>query len=299
MTARIVDSRWCRELWFGVIVLLVALSAAVASAQQAPPSKGTQKDRARAAFSAHRQARELALRKRVQDFYSLLQLGRWDQAASFIEPDSLDSFRKQPKGSFMGFEVQSVRLGPAAQDAMVVVNMRIINSISPTPVAMPQTSRWHWIKDDWYLEVPSTAEQGEGLQTMFRSPKGARPTATSQPEDLKFKGHRFKLGTVRGGEVKVARFPFTNVTDHPVTLSSVDTFCDCLQAKLGKKEFKPGESGEVDIAFDPKGFERDYIQTILVKTSPGDLKTFLTVTAFVVPAEEPTRKPGATVKPGS
>ena len=297
-TARIVDPQQYYKS-IGVAVLLIILGAGVGLAQQASHSKQTQKEQVRAVVSARVQAREVTLRKRVQDLYGLLQLGRWDQAESFIAPDSRDNFRKQPKSPFLGFEVQSVRVSPQAQAALVVVNMRIMNTLSPTPIAMPQTSRWKWIQNDWYLEVPNPAEQGEGLKTAFGGSASSRSAAAPRPEDLKFKGHRFKLGLVHTDEVRVARFPFTNVTDHTVTLSSVNTFCDCLQVKTEKKEFKPGESGELAIAFDPKGFERDYVQTILVKTDPGDLTTYLTVTAFVVPPELHPAGKGAAGKPAS
>lgn len=285
------------------IALFLTLDAVflstVVTAQQVSRPKQTQMDQVHATVAARLRGREATLRKRAQDLYSLLQVGHWDQAESFVAPDTLDNFRKQAKSPFLGFEIQSVRVAPNGEGGVVLLNMRVVNTFSPGPTVMPQTSRWRWIKGDWYLEVPSPAEQGEGLKAMFNGRKGAQSTVASQPEDLKFKGHRFKLGMVHDSEVAVARFPFTNVTDHSVTLSGVDTFCDCLQAKTEKKEFKPGESGEIEIAFDPKGFEREYIQTILVKTEPGDLKTYLTITAFVVTAEEPTRKPGSRVKPGS
>ena len=107
------------------------------------------------------------------------------------------------------------------------------------------------------------------------------------------------MGMIQPGQIKVARFPFTNVTDHPVTITSIETFCDCLKAKIDKKEYKPGESGEVAIEFNPKGFERDYGATILVKTDPGDIPTHLTVLGFVVPSWPPNNKPAAKGNPGS
>jgi uncharacterized protein DUF1573 len=284
----------------GLVLLLLLVCGAWPLTQtrgQSSGSKQTQKDMT--AMSARRHGgREIVLRKRVQDFYGLLQLGHWDQAESFIAPDSLENFRKQPRGAFLGFEVQSVSVAPTGEAGMAVVDMRTMNSLSPMPVAMPQTSRWRWINGDWYLEVPNPADQGEGFKALFDEPKETKPTA-SRPEDLKFKGHRYRLGMVRSGEVRVAHFPFTNVTDHPVTLSSVNTFCDCLQAKIDKKEFKPGESGELDITFDPKGFQREYSQSIIVKTDPGDLTTYLTVMGFVVTDEAPSKKRVAKAKPSS
>ena len=45
------------------------------------------------------------------------------------------------------------------------------------------------------------------------------------------------------GEVKVARFAFTNVSQRVVTVAEVQTGGDYLEMTTQQKEFKPGEAG--------------------------------------------------------
>jgi len=233
--------------------------------------------------------REESLRKRAEEFYQLLQLGRVDQAEAYIALDSKENFRKEPKGFFLGFKVDSIKLQPDGRAATVLVQTQVImGNTGGSPVTMPRTSHWTWVDGLWYLVESPPATQGENMKALFSAP-GTRGQA--RPEELKFKYHLYVLGKIQPGQITAARFPFTNVTDHTVTLTSVNTFCDCLRVKAGKKEFKPGESGELNIEFDPKGFELSYVETILVKTDPGDLTAYLTVSGYVVPPPRESPKP--------
>ncbi|HEV2495143.1 MAG TPA: DUF1573 domain-containing protein [Terriglobia bacterium] len=241
-----------------------------------------------------------ALRKRAQDFYGLMQLARWDQAEGFISADTRENFHKAQKSPFLGFNVGSVEVAPGGVDATVEVTMQIVTSnvAAPGPINVPQKSRWRRVDGVWYMIVPPPENSGAQLGNLFG--KGApKSQVAPRAEDLKFKGHRYILGKIGSDQLQTARFPFTNVTDHVVTLSSVVTGCDCLEVKTTQKEFKPGESGELDVQFNPKGFEREYMQTIVVKTDPGGVTSHLTVGAYVlgpelhmVPREGQVRRKG-------
>ncbi len=237
------------------------------------------------------------LRQRVEELYALMQVGRWEQAEAYVAPDSRENFRKQPKNAFLGFKVDSLNVNADGQSATVRLQMEVVGSMPATgAVTMPQISHWLFIDGQWYLAVPDPADQGKNFKALFNAKEGR---AAPAPEELKFKGSRYSLGKIQPTEIKVASFPFTNVTNHVVTLTSVETYCPCLQVKTGKKEFKPGESGDLEIEFNPAGFSREYMQTIVVKTDPGDLTTHLTVIAFVIPPEPERPKRRAKTKPGS
>jgi hypothetical protein len=243
--------------------------------------------------------REESLRKRVAELYSLLQLGRWDQAEAYITVESRENFRRQQKSLFLGFKVDSIKLDPDGKEAIVRLQVQqVMGQGPPTPITAPQTTRWVFADNLWYLVVPDPANQDKEFHALFDKPGGRAP-ASLRPEELKFKGHRYIMGKIQPGQIKVARFPFTNVTDHPVSISSVETGCPCLEAKVEKKEFKPGESGEIAITFNPAGYEREYVETVVVKTDPGDSTTYLTVTGYIIPRELQGRKPAAKGKPGS
>ena len=239
-------------------------------------------------------AREDSLRKRAEEFYQLLQSGRMDQAEAYVTPDSKEAFRREKAGGFLGFKVDSVRLEPGGRKATVVVSMQVIVPHMVSPTTIPRQTSWEWVDGFWYLVVSGSTKQEGDMKALFNG-AGVQKSQTP-PGDLKFKGTRYMMGKIQPGQVTVARFPFSNTSDHTVTLSKIDTFCDCLRAKVEKKEFKPGESGELDIEFDPKGFQLNYAQTIVVKTDPGNLTTYLSVFGYVVPPPRENSKQNTTGK---
>ncbi len=242
------------------------------------------------ASSAEDQQEE-ALRVRAGRLYTLLQGGSWSRAEEYMTEDSKINFRDQQKNPFLSFQVEAVKVDADGQAATVVVRLTTMTTFSATPVDVPQTTRWRLVKGIWYLELPK--QDPEAVKRLFEpsTNQGALP-ASPPAEELKFKGHRYWLGNnLQPGEVKVARFPFTNVTDHVVTLSAVLTGCECLKVKTQKKQYKPGESGELAIEFNSTGYERKYEQTILVKTDPGNLTTHLLIGAIVLPRLPQTSQP--------
>ena len=225
------------------------------------------------------------LRSRVEEFYSLLQVGRWNEAEAYLSEESKENFRSQNKTPFAGFKMVSIKMERDGQEAEALVHIQFYTGLPPTLVLAARTTRWRRVDGVWYVDIPKPDPYS--LQSLFAI-RTQQATASPHPEELKFKGHRYRLGEMHQGDRKVARFPFTNVTDHVVKISEVSTGCDCLKVLTEKREYKPGESGELAIQFDPTGFKYDYAQTIVVKTEPGSLRTFLTVKAFVAP---PPRQP--------
>lgn len=65
----------------------------------------------------------------------------------------------------------------------------------------------------------------------------------------------------------VAKYRFTNTGTAPVTIDSVRTSCGCTTANLTKKEYQPGESGEIEARFEVGGRVGHQEKAILVTTS--------------------------------
>lgn len=228
---------------------------------------------------------EQALRTRVEEFYSLLQLGRREQAEAFVSAESKENFASAwNNSSILGFQVESVKFDPDGRAATVLVRVDIFIGFSPKPVSLPRTLRWRLAQDNWYVVVPKP--DSNAMKSVFTTPTGKGP----RRENLIFQSARYDLGKIEPGEVKTARFPFTTTKDHPVTITEVITGCECLRAKSGKKEYKPGESGELVIEFDSTDRQDFYQQTILVKTDPGDVTHYLHVKGWIVYPAAP-RKP--------
>ena len=124
--------------------------------------------------------------------------------------------------------------------------------------------------------------------TLFSKPKNALPPRPVVQE-LEFKTEWFGLGNIQPGKVLVARFPFTNVSKHVVAIAEVINGCDYLRVKEQHKEYKPGESGVLEMELDSSSpalrVPQALTLTVVVKSSPGGGLTRLTLSG-IVPAEQ-------------
>jgi hypothetical protein len=67
-------------------------------------------------------------------------------------------------------------------------------------------------------------------------------------------------------EVIVAKFRFTNVGTTSLKITDLQPSCGCTTAFLEKKEYAPGESGEIEAKFKPGGRVGHQEKWIVVKT---------------------------------
>lgn len=72
-------------------------------------------------------------------------------------------------------------------------------------------------------------------------------------------------------------FDFTNNGAKPVTIRSVDTSCDCLEARASARTFAPGASGQIIARFTLGDRIGKYGRTIIVSTDDGQEAAALTV----------------------
>jgi hypothetical protein len=63
-----------------------------------------------------------------------------------------------------------------------------------------------------------------------------------------------------------AGFVFRNTGDRPVTITSVNSNCDCTTAELEKKTYAPGESGRINVMFEIGDYTGQHDAHILVTT---------------------------------
>ena len=121
------------------------------------------------------------------------------------------------------------------------------------------------------------------------------PPLSIHPKDLKFKYTWVSVGYVHKGEVKVARFDFTNVSQRIVTLANVQTDCPCLRMKSQQKEFKPDEAGVLEFELDPSSLSFDtktaLTVTAALDTEPEHARNELTVRAVLMPGSDQSSVP--------
>ena len=233
---------------------------------------------------------EHALRSRVEQLYGALQRSDWPQAEEYLTKESKPIFRNQPKKPVAGYQIQSIILEPSGDEAVVVVEIPFFAGSMPGPVKIPETTRWRLIKGDWYLQLSNPQATQLPFGAAGQKPASSPPVSL-HTKDLKFKSTWASVGTIHKGEVKMARFAFTNVSQRVVTVSVRQTSCDCLRLKTQQKEFKPGEAGVIEFELDPSSLSFDIqsalTSTVMLQNEPEHAYTELTIAAVLSPGTAP------------
>ena len=95
-----------------------------------------------------------------------------------------------------------------------------------------------------------------------------------------------QIFTPQPGEKSVtAKYRFTNVAGSPVTIVDVHPSCGCTTATLGKKEYAPGESGEIEAKFNFAGHVGHQEKWIYVTTNLSRIEPALLTLVVDIPAE--------------
>ena len=238
---------------------------------------------------------EQELQARVEQLYTALQRSDWRRVEKYLTKESRPIFRNQPKKPVAGYQIESVKVQADGGSATVVVGIPAPMEMMPAgPLFMPQTTHWRRVKGRWFLELPQAAPRGLPSNQLTQEPPSTPPLSL-HPKDLKFKFTWVTVGYVHKGDVKVARFDFTNVSQRAVTLADVQTDCPCLRTKSQQKEFKPGEAGVLEFELDPSSFSFDtktaLTVTAALDTEPEHARTQLTVNAVLVPGPDQPSAP--------
>ncbi len=78
-------------------------------------------------------------------------------------------------------------------------------------------------------------------------------TATSGAQSLQWDQTTVAIEAVEGGGKVPGVFRFTNKGDTTIQIRSVPASCGCVVAKPQKRDYAPGESGEIPFTYSPKG----------------------------------------------
>ena len=241
---------------------------------------------------------EDALRARIAQCYSALEQGDWKKVEKYLTKESKPQFRGQTKKPLLGYQIESIKIDPDGRTATVVLQLPIVSAATPRPILVARPTQWRLVGHTWYMDLPRP-NPGE-QQAMFGATPGAGmpnamtptpvppkiPSSFGYAKDLKFESTWSGLGRVKGDAVKTARFAFTNIGTRVVTLTEFQLGCDCLRMKTQKMEYKPGESGTLEIEFDASKLHynrtQSFQQDIVFKAEPSDAYVKLTVAALVL-----------------
>lgn len=81
---------------------------------------------------------------------------------------------------------------------------------------------------------------------------------------------------------------FTNTGDSLLVISNVRTSCGCTAAALVKREYAPGETGEIEVGFSPTGSGRQVKTVTIVSNDAANPAVVVRVAATLVPLVEVT-----------
>ncbi|HZW11541.1 MAG TPA: DUF1573 domain-containing protein [Phycisphaerales bacterium] len=106
----------------------------------------------------------------------------------------------------------------------------------------------------------------------------------AEPADMVFESLEHDFGTISDEGKAEYVFKFTNKGVGTLRITSTKGSCACTVPALEKKEYAPGESGEIRVVFDPKGKNGDQHQQVTVNTNDAETPVIvLQIAANVFP----------------
>jgi hypothetical protein len=129
---------------------------------------------------------EVALKERVNGFYSAFQQGQFREAEAFVAEESRDVYYNAPKARIFSYEIRSLEFNEDLTEASVLVGGETLSPLSSQPLTQPLQSRWIRVDGDWYIHFKKL-EAGETYKTPtgemhFKSTPGQ---GGSRPRDFK------------------------------------------------------------------------------------------------------------------
>ncbi len=105
-----------------------------------------------------------------------------------------------------------------------------------------------------------------------------------KPADMSFPVMLHNFGTISDNEEVEYVFKFENTGSGILRISGTKGSCSCTVPAPSKREFLPGETGEIRVIFDPKGKIGEQHQVITVNTNDAETPVIsLQIQAMVVP----------------
>jgi len=142
-------------------------------------------------------------------------------------------------------------------------------SATPTPVPNP---------------VTGTTPPQPGTAPPTATPPAATPAQIANGPKIVFEVESHDFGKLISDEKVNFAFKFRNEGKAPLVISNVQSSCGCTAAKPSKPQFEPGESGEIQVTYDPKGRSGVQAKDITVVCNDPSRPSFsLKITADVWP----------------
>ncbi len=138
--------------------------------------------------------------------------------------------------------------------------------------------------------VGAGAQIGAALPPPVQGPdvilKRAEPAKPSLAR-MEFKRVHHDFGPMMDNEIHHTSFEFTNTGSDPLEIINLNADCGCTVPELDKKLYMPGESGVIEVTFDPEGKVGDLNRSITIMSNDSSgANITLMVAAQVTPIVE-------------
>lgn len=105
-----------------------------------------------------------------------------------------------------------------------------------------------------------------GCYSQVQTDPASQPAEPAAPEP-----HTWDLGEVKKGDIVKQVFLFTNETQKQLTVLGINTSCGCTGSEIKDKILLPGQTTEVTIQFNSKGYSAGQIkQHVYINTDNTD-----------------------------
>ncbi len=105
-----------------------------------------------------------------------------------------------------------------------------------------------------------------------------------QGPELAIQRSEIDLGHVAQGETVSATIDFENIGSEQLTISDIKTSCGCTAAKLEKKQYQPGEKGQVQVTLKTAKLQGDVSRSVTLYAEGDSLGRVVTLKANVTAA---------------
>lgn len=93
--------------------------------------------------------------------------------------------------------------------------------------------------------------------------------------------YTWEFGKVREGEILRHKFVLTNETEKTLNIKEINTSCGCTVSKARKNTLPSGDSTEIEVEFNSKGYSGSTEQFVYVHTDSRDKP----ILKFIIKAE--------------
>ncbi|MBI4460924.1 MAG: DUF1573 domain-containing protein [Acidobacteria bacterium] len=231
-----------------------------------------------------------SLEDTVTRFYEAYIHSQWKTAEKYVDRESIEVFRAQPKGGVLKYAIRKIELSEGGKEALVTLGLdQPVAQVGRVMTLNVQT-RWKLSKGKWYVVVASPPPLPAVMQA-------APPPAEKPVAELHFDYTEYDFGWKRQGDRIAVEFPFVNVSDHPVQVSAaLVSECNCIEVNVSKETVAPGERASVLFMLISSPFTFYYHQGIGITIEPGGGSMILDIAGFLAPAADnpPTESSQAT-----